>query len=231
MLFTESKEHALWTSATATGIIIGHQWKATIAKSVHCTPPSPFHLSHRRWPWVAPAFHSRVSPWDFGSSLRLFQPATIVELLYMSNWNLCPPLQSAAHGWDGFLFCSALWGLYDLVEAQPSLFYLSGLLYRLTDHQAFALINKSVRSTQGPTRPHFIYTLWPREGKDGHGEGNKEEWKMRSGHEMTEEEECLDGVWEGSSTLTEAQASGEKKHPIQQASARCSLCQMCPPPG
>lgn len=137
-----------------------------LRSSIHSLPPSLFHLSHRRWwPWDAPAFHNRASPWDLCSSQRCFQPATIVQLLYMSKQNLPPPPHSAAHDWDGLLFCRALWGLYDLVEAQPSLFYLSGLLYRLVDHQASVLVNKSVRSTQGLTRPHFIYTLRPTEQK------------------------------------------------------------------
>lgn len=154
----------------------------------------------------------------------------------MSESNLRPP-PTQSRSW--FLFCGALSGLYDLVEAQPSLFYLSGLLYRLVDHRACALINKSVRSTQGPTRPHFIYALRPTEQMDRHGRGNKEEWKMRHGHEMTEKEERLNGQREVKSEskrsparLAEAQALGEKKKkdPIQQASSRCSL-QMCLPPG
>ncbi|GAA6089316.1 uncharacterized [Tachysurus ichikawai] len=59
---------------------------------------------------------------------------------------------------------------------------------------------------------------------------------MRSRHEMTEEEECLNGLREVKSKCERAPARSlkrrlpGKKAPIQQTSSRCSL-QMCPPPG
>lgn len=59
---------------------------------------------------------------------------------------------------------------------------------------------------------------------------------MRSGHEMTGEEECVNGLRKVKSECERAPARSlkrrlpGKKDPIQQAFSRC-LLQMCPPPG
>lgn len=62
-----------------------------LRSSIYVLPRFPFHLSHRRWPCDAPACHNRASPWNLCSSTRSFQPATIVQLLYLSKRTLHPP--------------------------------------------------------------------------------------------------------------------------------------------